>query len=555
MRRRTLPLMLAISLLFTLAGCDRLAPLVLPESPVPTRPMVTVTPAPTLENEPALLYRGVETDQRVISLIFEGFTDSETMNQLIDILSERKIECVFFVSGLTATEETSTIRRIKEAGFAIGNYGITAQKDRQDATIEENLHQFARGQELLLETCGVTPTLFRCNGTTYTREVLQAAAASGLLAGVEPTLYLNHRSFSSGGDASTYVQRLVRGSIISVKLGQELDAEEYGSVTDTNGERPAIDPSPSISDEADEMLLVPFQDIVPGVTLLLDALKAEGYTLVAPEALSQYEISLLGDPAALDEATLSLLDDAAYSVPILEEPLLSGVERAVAPGSLDGCVLVGDSVANGIAGYVEWRRQTEPDYLSGLRFLISDRLTVENALAKVTGVSMHPVYEGVKATIEDSLRSMKAKRVYLMLQCGDPKLYSGAYPLSNYKLLIYLIRKRNPGIEIVLLPVPPHVPTSSESLSNRQVFRFNLELARLSMQFGIPFVDTAANLRDDSGALDMELCVDPDTYGTHLNDAGCEQLIQDLVSYAPIGSELVAKEEQASEAAQENTAQ
>lgn len=546
MKRRILLLAWVMVLLLTLSGCAQIASLITPEAPSPTRPTVTMTPAPTLQNEPALLYRGVETDQRVISLIFEGFTDSDTMNQLIDVLAARKVACVFFVSGLTATEETDTIRRIKEAGFEIGNYGITAQKNMQDDTIEENMHQFTLGQELLSQTCGVTPELFRCNGTEYTRQVLQAAAASGLTAGVEPTAYLNHHSFSAGTDATAFVQRLVRGSIISVKLGQELDAAEYGSVTDTNGERPAIDPSPSIADEADEMLLVPFKDIVPGVTWLLDALDSEGYTIVAPGELSRYEVNLLGDPVTLDDAVLTLLNDAAYAVPVTKDLLLSGMERTDA-GSLDGCVLVGDSVANSIAGYVTWQRQTQPDYLAGLQFLIGDRLTVENSLMKVSGTSAHPIYENVKGTVEDTLRRMNAKRVYLMLQCSDPKLYSGEYPLSNYKLLLYLIRKQNPGIEIVILPVPPHVATSSETLTNRQVFRFDLELARMCMQYNIAFLDTASGLRDATGALNMAYCIDPDTYGTHLNDDGCEQFIQSMSGYAPVGTKLTAEEAQTHE--------
>ena len=63
---------------------------------------ITPSPAPTLNNEPAQLLTGVTTDQRVAALVMEGYTDDATMRQLVDLIVERGVPCVWLVSGVTA---------------------------------------------------------------------------------------------------------------------------------------------------------------------------------------------------------------------------------------------------------------------------------------------------------------------------------------------------------------------------------------------------------------------------------------------------------------------
>lgn len=501
--------------------------------PTPAPARVTIAPDTTLDNEPAALYAGVETDQRVVSLVFEGYTDDVTMTELIALVARRGVDTVFFVSGITASEHPALVQSIHEAGIEIGNYGITAEKDRQDDTVAHNLHQFTRGQELLAETCGVTPTLFRCNGSVYTRTLLQTAAAAGLEAGVAPTVYLNHHSFTEEPDVQTFLDRLVRGSIISVKLGMELDAAEYGEVVAINEARPAVDPPPGISDAAFDAPQSIYRTLVPAVEWLLDALSKEGYRIVSPALLQQTAVDMLGAPVALDEKAERLLSAENYELPVGDAPLEWIETRAGTMEDFTGCALIGDSVMENIAGYVAWKRQSDAAYLADAQFLTDPNLSVESVLRRVSTTSKHPLYNGQKCAVENALFQMQAKRAYLMLPVSDRRAYTGTANLANYKLLLYVIQKQNPGIELCVLSAPPVVERAYNPLTNRQIFNFNLALCRLCTQHDIPYLDVASALRDGTGQLKADYCLDPDTYGTHLNDAGCAVVIDYLMRHIP----------------------
>ena len=218
-------------------------------TPTPTiRPSVTPVPTTELTAEPAPVLTGVDTDQDLISFVFEGFTDEESMGQLLDVLQEMKVTVVFFVTGKVADEHPDLVKRIRQAGCEIGNYGLTGAKKMEMNSAEENIYAFRKTQELVYRAIGQSPRYARMNGSEYTDTLLRTVSAAGLEAAVMPTLYLNHKSFSTEEEAEAYARNAIRGSIVSVKLGQELDLSEFIGTGPALDEKPAIDPSPSIGE-------------------------------------------------------------------------------------------------------------------------------------------------------------------------------------------------------------------------------------------------------------------------------------------------------------------
>lgn len=493
-----------------------------------------------LRNEPAELLSGVQTDKRVVSLIFEGFSDQESMEQIIKLMASRGVDCVFFLSGVVAAEQPEVVRAIRDAGLTIGNYGMTGQKDMQERSQQNNLHQLIRAQTLLTEVSGITPTLFRSNGVTCSREILQAGAAAGLSAAVLPTVYVNHRSFSEQPSAASFVHRLERGSVISVKLGQELDAYEYGQVIAIHEMRPINDPQPSISRAQDDIPRSVYAELSESLTWLLDALEEEGYAIVSPERLQGEAVTLLGESRELTAREEALLDASAYALPVSARPLDAGETRPGTEADFDGAVFVGDSVMEGVASYVKWRRTAltgkespEDSYLPGARFLTAQNLSVEGALSRVSESSVHPKLGGRKQTLEDALRSMDAKRIYLMLRCEDPRMYQTGAELNNVRLLLHLIHKSCPDAVLCVISYPPNRSVLSDAVTNAAIFRYNLALSRLCLQYGIHFIDAASALRDVQGMLAREYCMDPQTSGRQLNSEGCDALLTYLIGHIP----------------------
>ena len=496
------------------------------------RPRFTATPAPTLSNEPAQVYGSVLTTRRVVSIVLEGYSDDVSMRAVLKALKSHQAPGVFFISGVTADEHPDLVKEIAQGGFQIGNYGLSAPKKMQDQDAQTNLHQFRRGQELLEKVTGTTPTLFRANSSVYTRELLQAAAFAGLEAGVLPSVFLNHRSFSAKEDAQMYAQRLLPGAIISIKLGQELDATEYERAVESM-ENLAIDPPPHLSDDMEELIQIRYANVAQVASWLLEALAEEGYTVLLPQELQKLRITMFDNPAALDTQTLAALDENMYPLPLTALPLGAGENMTQGAGNFSGLVMVGDSITQGLESYVTWRRQGDPGYMGDTRFLTSSYLGIRSSLMRVSDLSEHPKVDGVKMTIAEALRKMQARTVLLMPGLSDVRQYSKDALINSIKLTIYQIRQLNPGIRVIMQSIPPGMASRPGRPVNTEIFQYNLAVYKFCLSFGIPFVDPAFALRDSEGNLPKQWCIDPDTVGYHLNDEASQIWVDYLQRHLP----------------------
>ena len=542
---KSLALILSLCLLL-LSGCTPVrnmfhletptpSPTPTPEpTPTPTiRPSVTPVPTTSLKNDPAPVLTGVETDQDVISLIFEGFTDEESMELLLNTLQELKVTAVFFITGKVADEHPELVKKIRQAGCEIGNYGLTGAKKMEKNGVDENLYSFRKTQELVYRAIGQVPRYARMNGSEYTEALLKAVSAAGLESAVMPTLYLNHKSFFTEEDADAYARNVIRGSIVSVKLGQELDLSEFIGTGPALEEKPAIDPSPSIGEVGDNRRVDVDTLPLDQTKWLISALKRLNYKIVLPEELEKTAVTLLPEKQELTEEEASRFDADLYPYPVTKEPVNVGKTRAGRFADFNDVVFVGGSDVASLESYVEWKRETELDYLGNARFLSAPRLTIERAVNRDPEDTSLPMIDGVRMPVEDALAKIGAKKVYLMLRYESRQAYLDDRFSSNLKLLIYRIRKQNPGIQLVLQSSFPAVIGKNNTPSNMQIFRFNLKVAEMCARSGLTYLDPASVLRTEEGALRDDYCLDRMSYGTHLNDPGCQAWIDFLLQNVP----------------------
>ena len=519
--KRIIVLMLLLSLLLSMTGCKK-AETSAASQPQTQTPTVTPSPEPAVTAQPAQLLTGVETDRKVVSLIFEGYTDAATMEAIAQVLKDRDVPSTFFISGITANENPQVLQKLAAQGFAIGNYGMSGGKHLETLSAYENMRRFKMAQKEIAAACGREPELARCNGTIHTDGVLRAVAAAGLRAAVEPTAFLNHKSFRAQEDAETYVLNVLRGSIITVKLGQELDENEYDDPGRKLDERPAIDPSPGIrwewSTEDERFALLP--DIV---MWLVDALKANGYSFTDPMKLQSEKSTILSKIRELEPEEEKLLNPERYEIPVTGEPLRTGETRKAVPGDFRGAVFVGDAVIEGLGAYVDWLREVERDYLDDAQFLTENQLSVEKLLEGESEIG----------DLARRLKNMNAKSVWLCLGYANPGAYHREAYLAKYRLLIKEIRDQNPNIRIVILPVLPKM-NGYAGVSNESRFELDLRLCGMCREYDIPFVDIASAVRDETGQLREDYCLDLSSRGCHLNDAGCAAVVDYIRENYPV---------------------
>ncbi len=482
--------------------------------------------------EPADLYEQVYTTKRVVSVILEGFTSEENMRALADIASGYDVPVVFFISYVDASDYPDAAKYIANQSCELGNYGLDGEKAMQNNTTEQNAKAFSKTQYAIQIAAERTPSLFRCNGSEYTDELLSIAAASGLQAGVEPSSYLNHRSFSSYGNALNYVRKLQRGSVISIKLGQELDDDEYGDPGSELDERPAIDKEPTLTDEnlfSDDDT---YSNTLNVFKWLLDALQEEQFDVVSLKSL---ERSKQQDTKvhSLSESELALYNGDNYTLPLTDESLGATLTDAVTDSYFDGAVFIGDSISLRLQTYVEAQREIDPDFFGTARFLTSQGLGVGNALWQISSDSRHPTYNGAVMSVEDAVAAMgDVTRIYIMLGMNDIQYYDAEEFINNYRTLIYLIQDKMPGVDICVQSITPGTAGRSSVPTNEDIFLYDLALAKLCTEYGYTYIDVASALRDDTGALPETLCSDSSNLGLHLNESAVEIWIHYLRTHA-----------------------
>lgn len=291
----------------------------------------------------AQVIKKVNTDKKLIAITLDGMTKTAHMVRILELLEQYKIQVTFFTEGILAAEDEQIITQIREKGFDIENYTLSAEKHMEKWSEADLIKDFVKTNQVLKDLTGRRPSLLKCNVTDYTDKVLHSAKVAELDGVVASDYMLSASSFSSYDAAAGFVSRLTNGSIVSIKLGEELDAEEYKPIKEQL--TPAEDKQASLVLEKSKEEVVD-NKIVQTMTYFIQALSNAGYETVFVKDLPKYDKPIQDEPTQIEtglksggnrqlvkvEQMMSKdIKKAAYSVPVEGENQVG----AVAQNALD----------------------------------------------------------------------------------------------------------------------------------------------------------------------------------------------------------------------------
>lgn len=203
----------------------------------------------------------------------------------------------------------------------------------------------------------------------------------------------------------------------------------------------------------------------------------------------------------------------------------------------DDAVFVGDSISLKLTGYVTKMRQSQSDFLGKAQFLTAGSLGSGNALWEVSDKSVHPLYQGTKMRLEDSIQLCGAKKLYILLGMNDVGMYGVDGSVANMETLLKLILEKTPDLQIFVQSATPiHKGNEKKVLNNANLVLYNQGLREMCARNGWHYVDVASVLTDDQGYLPDSYCSDASGMGMHFTDAACQvwvdYLRQDAAAYA-----------------------
>ncbi len=240
-------------------------------------------------------------------------------------------------------------------------------------------------------------------------------------------------------------------------------------------------------------------------------------------------------PGNAEQAEIEVIstDPADYALPVADFEFGIQESEPVKHSYFDDAVFIGDSISLKLSKYVRMMRQEDDDFLGDAKFLVAGSLGSGNALWKVSNESVHPSYQGKKMLLEDSVKALKAKKVYIMLGINDVALYGVEGSVENMETLIERILEKSPKAEIFVQSATPRIAAMKSKPTNRAIFEYDLKLLELCLEKGWHYVDVASVMRDENGNLYENYCSDAPTMGMHFTDEACQIWVDYLLTHTP----------------------
>lgn len=250
-----------------------------------------------------------------------------------------------------------------------------------------------------------------------------------------------------------------------------------------------------------------------------------------PAAVSSASVTGKGELSSASSKTAAPSSMPAVSQAVSEPPEAS-------PSVLDGAVFIGDSITLKLKNYVTLKRRADPSFFGKARFLAAGSMGSGNALLPVGEDSIHPLYNGKKEALEDSLADMGAEKVYLMLGANDLAPYGVKGAAEKLETLADRFLAKLPSLQIYIQSATPLLPEKQmRTLNNKNLAEYDAALSALCAGRGWNYLDVTSVMRAQDGSLRREYCSDPDDLGMHFTDEACGAWIHFILTHTENGTE------------------
>ncbi|MDD2973279.1 MAG: polysaccharide deacetylase family protein [Lachnospiraceae bacterium] len=212
------------------------------------------------------------TTDKYIGLSFQGLSDSDTNQKMIALLKKYDRRATFFVPGVEAVECKEDVLDMVENGNTIGSNSLNGSTHMENMSETELINDLTAANKVITSITGEKSPMLQCRATEYTEDVLKTANACGNEKVVYTPHNINYQSFTSYEQTYNYINKLNRGSILTIRVSGVLDEIEVEN--QEVDERPAEDMQPAIDEEQQAFMELPEEEritkIVEWVLMALD---------------------------------------------------------------------------------------------------------------------------------------------------------------------------------------------------------------------------------------------------------------------------------------------
>ena len=125
------------------------------------------------EGEQTELYRSASKNSNCVSVMFNVYSGTEYVYEILEILQQSEAKATFFIGGCWADDNVECLRAIHNNGHEIGNHGYF-HKEHNRLTYEQNVKEISDCNRFIELAIGFKPTLFAPPSGAYAENTLSA---------------------------------------------------------------------------------------------------------------------------------------------------------------------------------------------------------------------------------------------------------------------------------------------------------------------------------------------------------------------------------------------
>ena len=186
--------------------------------------LFTTVVQPAVASKRRLPVYSVESETKKIALTFNCAWGDETTDAVLALLKKHDIPATFFFVGTFAEQYPDSVRKIANAGHAIGNHSMS-HKDPTVMEYAEIMQDMSACNSLLEKLTGRPVRLYRAPSGSYDNKTVEAAEALGMTAVQWSADSIDWKNITPEKMAERIRSKTFPGAIVLFHLGKENTVE------------------------------------------------------------------------------------------------------------------------------------------------------------------------------------------------------------------------------------------------------------------------------------------------------------------------------------------
>lgn len=171
----------------------------------------------------------VDTQDKKVALTINCAWENTDIDKILETLKEYNVKVTFFVVGDFAKKYPESVKAIFDSGNEIGNHSNTHPHVNQ-LSLEDNISQIQKCNNLIKEITGTTPTLYRAPYGEYNNTVITASRDVNMNAIQWNIDSLDYKDLSKEDMWKRIEKGIKPGSIILMHSGTKNTANALGYI-------------------------------------------------------------------------------------------------------------------------------------------------------------------------------------------------------------------------------------------------------------------------------------------------------------------------------------